>query len=110
MIRWVRRLKEAEAPEAPLTDGWLRFRSAETDRGILLNRDDIFALHEGQEAGTMLVEFTALADRSPHLVYARFDRFLAKMVDYYDCRSRRSPKKKERPEGRSVIPLLPKKV
>jgi hypothetical protein len=83
--------------KTPLDGDWFRLTSAHKGRegkGLLIRAGDIWALHEGQEAGTTLIEFDPMAERAPELVFQRFETFCRDYVDAWDARGRRPRKRK----------------
>ena len=87
------------ASEPIFSDGWFRFTSATEGRegkGVLLHADDFWSLHEGEEPGTMLIEFDPALDRVPETVFMKFDSFIKDYVGCWDARGRR-PHKRKRP-------------
>jgi hypothetical protein len=93
-------------PELPLAGGWLRLTSARSGnegKGLLIHASDIFALHEGSEAGTTLIEFPPEIERAPELVYKSFDTFVRAYTDAWDARGRRPRKRGAQKDAPKVL-------
>lgn len=96
-------------PQPPLKGDWLLLTSARSGnegKGLLIHAGDIFAVHEGPEPGTTLIEFEPEKDRQPELIYKPFLAFVKDYASSWDARGRRPRKKKGPAEASPQIVRL----